>query len=125
MELSKWRVYGKAIIMAVALVAVSVRSAWLGDHHISAGEGLQMATVAATAVMTWLVPNLPGVKWLKPGTIGVMTVLTIVTTTLSNWQVTGDEWVNVGIALVAAVFAIPAPSKSTPELAAARGYRTP
>lgn len=116
MKYGKWQVYGKSIIMFVALLAVAIRSAVAGDGHVSAGEAVQIVTVGSTAAMTWLVPNFPGQKWLKPAAIAIGTVATVVASTLSNWQMTGDEWVNVAIAIVAAVVGIAAPSKSDPEI---------
>lgn len=123
-NLSKWKQYGRSIIMFGALLVVAIRSAVAGDGNVSAGEAVQIVTVASTAAMTWLVPNFPGQKWLKPTAIAIGTVATVVATTLTNWHITGDEWVNLAIAVVAAVVGIAAPSKSDPEIVKLGTYTT-
>jgi hypothetical protein len=112
MDMGKWKVYGKSIVMVGALVAITVRTAWLGDRHISSGELVQIVIAAATAFNVWLVPNLPQWPKLKATTIGVLTVASIVATTATDWHVSGDEWFNLAIAVGAAVLGIAAPSRS-------------
>lgn len=117
----KWGTYGRTVVMVLVLVLVALRSAFDGDNHISSGEAIQIGVVAVTAFNTWLVPNL-AYPWLKQVMIGVMAILGLVVTGLTDWRITGEELTNLIIVFIGAVFGIMAPSISQPVRGLA-GYR--
>jgi hypothetical protein len=74
-----WSRYGKATV-ATIVAALTVASSALLDRHIDAGEGVQIASAAATAVMVWYVPLLPGVPAVKTVTAMILAILGAATT---------------------------------------------
>lgn len=106
-----WSKYGRSIVMVLVLVLVALRSAFLGDGHVSAGEAVQVVVAGVTAFNVWLVPNL-SYPWLKQGMIGVMAVMSLLVAALTDWHFSGDEITNIAIIFIGAVFGIVAPSTS-------------
>lgn len=110
----KWSTHGKLFVLVAMAILLQLRSALLGDQHVSAGELVQVIIALVMAANTWLVPNLPQWPWLKQAVIGIMAISELLVTAATNWHITGDELVNLAIVFVGAVFGLAAPSLSEP-----------
>lgn len=104
--------YGKALV-AVIVAALTLASSALVDGHLDAGEGVQIAIAATTAVSVWLVPNLPtvGGGWMKTGIAVVLAVLNVLTAVIVD-GIDADDVINLVLAGLGVLLIGAAPAES-------------
>lgn len=102
--------FGKAAA-AVLVAALTITSSALTDGHIDAGEGVQIAIAAATAVSVWYVPLLPTAPGVKTGIAIVLAVLNAATAYVAGGLDQG-EVVNLVIAALGVILIGVAPARS-------------
>ncbi|GAA2327588.1 hypothetical protein [Dactylosporangium salmoneum] len=105
-----WSRYGPATA-AVFIAALTAASSALTDHHIDAGEGVQIAIALTTAVSVWYVPLLPGVRGAKTVVAGILAVLNAATAYVVGGLDMG-EIINLAIAGLGVVLVGVAPVES-------------
>jgi hypothetical protein len=102
--------FGKAAA-AVLVAALTIAASALTDGHVDAGEGVQIAIAAATAVSVWYVPLLPNVPAVKTVTYVILAVLNAATAYIAGGLDYG-EIVNLVIAGLGVLLVGAAPAKS-------------
>jgi hypothetical protein len=83
-RLGAWRKYGKSFIAAVWATASVVIPLWSGDHAFDLNEKLVAITAVGAAILTYVVPAVPGFRSLKTVVNAIMAGTAVVQTVLSN-----------------------------------------
>ena len=81
--------YGKAVA-AVVFAALTVGSSALSDGTVDAGERVQIAIAATTAIGVWFVPNVPGASGVKTGVAIILAVLNAATAYIAGGVDAGE-----------------------------------
>jgi hypothetical protein len=102
--------YGKALV-AVVVAALTLASSALVDGHLDAGEGVQIAIAATTAIAVWLVPNLPNAGGVKTGIAVVLAVLNALTAYIVD-GIDTDDVINLVLAGLGVLLIGAAPAQS-------------
>lgn len=102
--------YGKAAA-AVFVAALTVAASAVTDHHVDAGEGVQIAIAAATAISVWYVPLLPSARGVKTGVAVVLAVLNAATAYVVGGLDMG-EVINLAIAALGVLLVGASPAQS-------------
>lgn len=103
--------------LAVLATIVQALIPVLDDDVIDRMEWVIVAIAAVNAVMVVVIPNLPVgglVNYLKSFTAAAMAALTLMTTLLVDGTLSGTDWLNIGVAVLAALGIWAVPNASTP-----------
>jgi thiamine monophosphate synthase len=113
--------YLKAISMVLAAAGGAAVAA-LADNHLSQPEAVNIIIAVFGAAAIFTAPNIPGheyVKWTLAAGTAAATALATVIGTGGVGAVSVSEWIQVGLAIVAAVVAIADPNVTTTQRQAA------
>lgn len=86
-----WSSHGKSILAAIYAVVVAAVGLFSGDHHIDPSEGVALGIAICTAVLTYLVPLVPGVRWAKTAVGAVLAGLQVAATVIIG-GVDANDW---------------------------------
>jgi|SRR6476660_4629778 len=94
--------YWKTILAFIGAVAVTAISAW-SDHHISSAEGVQITTAFVSAVLVYIVPNVPQWPAVKTIVYALLAGLGLLASTIDNGSVGGSQIANAGALVIATI----------------------
>jgi hypothetical protein len=77
-----FQTYGKSLVAALYAVAVVAVPLFSGDHHVDPSEGVAIGIALCTALLTYLVPLVPGARWAKTAVGAVLAGLQVATTVI-------------------------------------------
>jgi peptidoglycan/LPS O-acetylase OafA/YrhL len=77
-----FQTYGKAIVAAVYAVLAAALPLFFGDHHIDPSEGVAIGIAICAALLTYLVPLVPGARWAKTAVGAVLAGLQVAATVI-------------------------------------------
>lgn len=103
--------YGKSIVAFLYAVAVLAVPLVTGDGHIDPAEGIAIAIAACTAALTWLVPLVPAAPWTKTAVAAALAGLQVAATVIVG-GLSGDDWILIATAVLAALGIAVAPAAS-------------
>jgi hypothetical protein len=86
----------------------------LQDNALSLTEFLNIAIALTGAIMTYVVPRLQNAQWLKTACAGATAVLVFLVSAVVDGSVSSQEWVMVGIQLLAGLGIVAATNKNVP-----------
>lgn len=104
--------YGKSVVAFVYACAVIAVPFVSGDGGVDVSEGVAIAIGVVTAVMTWLIPLAPGVKWTKTAVGAVLAALQVAATVVTD-GVDSNDWLLIAFALLSAAGIALAPAASS------------
>jgi len=107
-----FQTYGKSIVAAVYAVAVVAVPFWSGDHHVDPSEGVAIGIALCTALLTYLVPLVPGARWAKTAVGAVLAGLQVATTVIVG-GVDSNDWLLIAFAVASFLGIAAAPAVST------------
>lgn len=93
-----FQTYGKAIVAAVYAVAVVAVPLFSGDHHVDPSEGVAIGIALCTALLTYLVPLVPGARWAKTAVGAVLAGLQVAATVIIG-GVDSNDWLLIAFAV--------------------------
>lgn len=111
-----FQTYGKAVV--AFLYAVAVAAVPLLSHgHVTAADGIAIGIAACTAVLTYLVPLVPGAPWTKTAVGAVLAGLQVAAGLVVG-GLDGHAWLSIAAAVLAALGITLAPAQSSPAVLA-------
>lgn len=98
------RKYAKSLLALVMTVLTAVVPL-VGHGHLTRVEWMQLAISATAAFGVWAAANLPSWTWAKSAVAGVLAALNVLVTFVGagGGSLTAVEWVNLGLAVLAAI----------------------
>lgn len=109
-----WQKYGQTITSAAYAVSTVVIPLWSGDKRIDTNEWIIIVAAVAGAMLTYIVPLVPNMKWLKTGATAVLAAMAVVQNAIaSHGHLASDDWLLVAAAILGTlgVSLVPATSK--------------
>lgn len=94
--------YAKALVAVLAAALTFLVSA-MSDGNITNVEWTQLAIAAVTAVGVYVAPNIPEFPYTKTIVAALLAGLNLVVSALSDSTITTSEWLNIGLAVLAAL----------------------
>lgn len=107
-----WSTFGKSIVAAIYAVAVVAVPLFSGDHHVDPSEGVAIGIALCTALLTYLVPLVPGARWAKTAVGAVLAGLQVAATVIIG-GVDSNDWLLIAFAVASFLGIAVAPAVST------------
>lgn len=104
--------YGKSLVAAVYAVAVVAVPFISGDHHVDPSEGVAIAIAVCAALLTYVVPLVPGARWVKTAVGALLAGLQVATTVIVG-GVDSNDWLLIILAVMSFLGIAAAPAVST------------
>lgn len=104
--------YGKSIVAAIYAVAVVAVPFISGDGHVDPSEGVAIGIAICTALLTYLVPLVPGARWAKTAVGAVLAGLQVATTAIVG-GIDSNDWLLIAFAVASFLGIAVAPAVST------------
>lgn len=93
--------YAKALV-AVLAAGLTVLVSVMSDGAVSTTEWVQVAIAVVSAIGVYVVPNIPEFPYTKTIVASLLAGLNLVVAALSDGTISQSEWVNIGLAILAA-----------------------
>lgn len=105
--------YAKALA-ALGATVLTLLVPYLSAGHMTKVSWIQFAISFTTAFGVWAAANLPQFKYAKALVAAVLAALNLVVTDLAAGHMVATDWMNVAVAVLAALGVLAVPNKSAP-----------
>jgi hypothetical protein len=113
-QLTLWDKYGKAAIAFAYAVLAVVTTAWSGDHHVDASEGIIIALAIGNCLLVYVVPITRHSAGVKTLVNAIMAGLVVAQAQIAG-GIDGNDWTLIIGAIVGGLGVAIAPAYSPKE----------